>query len=156
MGDRPDKLVKDLVAARSRVRVAPLPAPPGAPGSNYTAGGQPAPTNAAKPTGAGQGVVPVAATGGPAGPRPAPDARKAEAVRLVQEGDRLAAQGEYGKARAKYVEADARGATFGTGETSPALALQRLSARGADAVTRRSPRRRPRPPAGTTRRPRPC
>ena len=111
MGERPEKLIKELQAARAKLKSAPA-----APTGTATAGAQ---TN-----------KPFASTLPPAGT----DARKQSAMRLVSEGRALAEQGNFVAAKAKYAEADKLGATFNAGEFSPGFALQDLNTRGTVAI----------------------
>ncbi len=111
MGDRPDKLVKELQAARTKLKNVPA---------------TPAPTAVA----GAQTNKPFANTLPPAGT----DAKKQSAAKLVNEGRALADQGNFVAAKAKYNEADKLGATFNAGEFSPGFALQDLNARGTAAI----------------------
>ena len=117
--DRADKLVKELVIARSKLKVASTPAYP-----NATAGTQP--------------NRPFASTLPPAGNRPMPgtDGKKAAAVRLMSEAKTLADRGQFAAAKGKYIEADRLGATFTPGEYTPGFGLQELNTRGAAALDR--------------------
>ncbi|MFM8270833.1 MAG: type II secretion system protein GspD, partial [Gemmata sp.] len=116
MGDRPDRLVKELEAARAKFKNVP---------SNPDAA-------------VAQGTRPGApGTGTPPAPAPnavAPDAAKQSATRLVADGRALADQGNFAAAKAKYVEADKLGAAFGPNEFSPGFALQDLNTRGTAAI----------------------
>lgn len=174
MGDRPDKLVKEIEQARAKMKpgagATTAARTPGGPSSGQmTAGARPGsrPTPAANPKmPAGPNVagnMPVAPAGGPLPPVPGPksppdpkavagpvapvkppapaavavvDGKKAEALKLLDEGKKLHAAGDFGGAKVKYAEADKLGATFAAGEYSPQFAMQELSARGADAITR--------------------
>ncbi|MBN9120364.1 MAG: hypothetical protein J0I06_14600 [Planctomycetes bacterium] len=130
-GERPDRLVKELEAARAKIKVAA------------------ARPTAAKPTGANTGTVAAVTPtpNKPAATRPTPpapsgvqqasagvDAKKAGALKLMSEGRALADQGNYAAAKAKFVEADALGASFDAREYSPGFALQELNTRGAAAM----------------------
>lgn len=109
-GERADKLVKELEAARSKLKVAAAK-----PATNTL------PTaNPVRPAGA------TVAVGG--------DAKRAAALKLMGEGRSLADQGNYVAAKAKFTEADALGATYGPGEFTPGFALQDLNARGSAAM----------------------
>ncbi len=115
-GDRPDKLVKDLQAARSKFKnVSPAPANP----NGNVVAGTVTPTKP-DPTG-------VAQVGGA-------DPKKQGAMKLVAEGRALADQGNFAAAKAKYTEADKLGAAFNQGEFSPGFALQDLNTRGSAAI----------------------
>ncbi len=117
-GDRPDKMMKEIKAARDKIKSVP----PGAgAGAAVADAGRPA-----FPT-AGAG------TGAPKPPAGA-DAKKAQAVQLMGEGKKLADAGQYAAARAKLAEADRLGAEFGRTEYAPGDALQELSARGSTAA----------------------
>lgn len=131
-GDRPDKLYKEIQAARARIRTVPAGTTPKLP------------TNGANTaTTAGQfnsAFQPTAATNLPQNPtstRPATganDPKKVAAVQLMTEGKKLADQGNFAAARAKYVEADRVGAQFAPNEYSPSFALQELNTRGQGAI----------------------
>ena len=147
-GDRADKLVKDLEASRAKIKVA-SPAtttaaktpgtttagtrPPTGTNTAVASGVKPAMPSAPPSPGMLPGLAPVAP---PAAPPAATDANKANAQKLLAEGKALANSGDFGGAKAKYVEADKLGATFAASEFGPAFALQELNARGADAVDR--------------------
>ncbi|MBA4190204.1 MAG: hypothetical protein C0467_19640 [Planctomycetaceae bacterium] len=128
-GDRPDKLVKEISAARGRTKNPMPPASgiaakgPNTPSPIQQAGGTKLPGT--------PGVLP--AGGVAAGTA---DAKKAAANKLMAEGRKLADQGMYSAARAKYVEADKLGATFGRGEPTPGFAMQELNTRGAGSIDR--------------------
>ena len=178
MGDRPDKLVKEIEQARSKMkptggaaavaaaRTPGVPAPgpmaantrPGTPGVRPTPGTNPnlpagGPTVArntpASPVGGpippvlGGKVIDPKAIAGPVAPvKPTDpkavvsvDPKKAEAVKLLDDGRKLTAAGDFAGAKAKFQDADKLGATFATSEYGPSFALQELSARGAGAVS---------------------
>ncbi len=113
MGDRADKLIKDIEAARAKVKVASAPRPP------VTGGGVAGTGVAAKP------ATPVAG---------ASDAKKAAAVKLIAEGRACADKGDFAGAKAKFQDADKCGASWAAGEYAPGFALQELNARGAAAM----------------------
>ncbi len=122
-GDRADKLVKELEASRSKLKVAAAkPAAPTTPANTAVASAKPAAP--AQPA-----VTPAGGTKAVGG-----DAKRATALKLLGEGRALADQGNYVAAKAKFAEADAVGATFGPGEFTPGFALQDLNARGAAAM----------------------
>ncbi len=122
MGERPDKLVKDLQDSRSKLRVVATKPPAAVPTGGATAGALPPKPGAMPP--ANTGAQPVAGT----------DAKKAGALKLMAEGRALADQGNYVGAKARYTEADKLGATFAAGEYGPGFALQELNTRGAAAM----------------------
>ena len=139
MGERPDKLVKELQDARAKLKVASTKPPATPPGTPGTGTGSPAvamqpkppvntagmpPTNVASRPPVNTGVQQVAAT----------DPRKAGALKLMAEGKAMADQGNFAAAKTKYIEADKLGATFAPGEYSPGFALQELNTRGAAAM----------------------
>lgn len=139
-GDRPDKLVKDITAARAKLKA---PAMPGGTGTAVAAKGPNAspvvPAGGTKPT-SGSNVTPA---GGVAAKPTAPampatsstaEAKKAAATKLMAEGRKLADQGQFAAARTKYAEADKLGATFGRGEPTPGFALQELNTRAAKSI----------------------
>jgi hypothetical protein len=119
-GDRPDKLVKSIQAARGKLKNVP-PAtgiasmPPTVPSGTKTAGNTPA----FIPAGANIGAMPAAN-----------DPKKLAAAQLLADGRKLADQRNYAAARAKYMEADRLKVAFGTNEFNPGFALQDLNARG--------------------------
>jgi type II secretory pathway component GspD/PulD (secretin)/tetratricopeptide (TPR) repeat protein len=113
MGDRADKLIKDIEAARSKIKVAAAPKPP-APGGTAVASGTG--TKPAAPFVAGA------------------DAKKAAAVKLIADGRACADRGDFAGAKAKYQEADKVGANWAAGEYAPGFALQELNTRGAAAM----------------------
>jgi hypothetical protein len=135
LSDRADKLAKDIQTARAKLKNAPAPA--GMPPGGAVAGNMPnmpaARTNtpAFLPAGA-TGPAPGMAAGRPATPQA--DARKRAALQLLADGQKLASQGQYAAARAKYVEADRAGAAFAADEFNPGFALQDLGARAHKAV----------------------
>ena len=137
MGDRPDKLVKEIEAARAKLKVAatkpPAPAMPASTGAVATA--QPKPAAGAP---ANSGVQQVAGTADPKKPGVQPaaatDPKKAVAVKLMADGKALADQGNFVAAKGKFIEADRIGAAFAPGEYSPGFALQELNTRGAAAM----------------------
>jgi tetratricopeptide (TPR) repeat protein len=139
-GDRADKLVKDLEASRSKLKVAAARpgSTPGAPGSGAPGTGTPGGSTGATAAAPAAPVPPVrtAAATTPAKPTtPAPVGdKKAAAVKLLNEGRALADQGNYAAAKAKFVEADRLGAAFDAREYSPGFALQELNTRGAAAM----------------------
>lgn len=116
-GDRPDKMVKSIQAARGKLNV------PAATAVASTA--MPA-TPAARTPGKTPAFLPAGAmtTAGTADPK------KTAAVQLLAEGRKLADQRNYAAARAKYLEADRLKVSFGTNEFNPGFALQDLNARG--------------------------
>jgi hypothetical protein len=139
-GDRPDKLVKEIEGARTKMKLPATPsAVAGVPGGS---GVRPA-VGTSKP-GDPSGVVPAGGvkppvTAGPLSPTAAKppvnnDARKAAAIKLMGEGKRLADKGDFAGAHAKYLEADRLKAHFAAKERDPGFALQELNARGAAAV----------------------
>ncbi len=142
LSDRPDKMVKDIEAARTRLKVAAAPMMvAGVPGGS---GVRPA-VDTSMPN-APSGVVPAGGikppiTSGPLSPtsanvKPAAsgDAKKIAAVKLVAEGKQLSNKGDFGGAHAKFTEAQKLNATFAANETGPGFALQELNARGASAI----------------------
>jgi tetratricopeptide (TPR) repeat protein len=144
-GDRPDHLYKEIQTARARIKVPPTtphgPSAPGGPSGVMTAGANGSNagqlTSAFQPSGqpsGGHGMQSGTAPGRPA--TGASDPKKAAAVQLMTEGKKLADQGNFAAAKAKYVEADRVGATFGPGEYTPGFALQELNARGQGAIDR--------------------
>lgn len=120
LGDRADKLEKEIQAARSHLNVAstvPNPALMNAsqnPSSFMPAANTPAGAMAARAT-------PL-------------DTKKLEAQRLMSDAKKLADQGMYGQAKVKLIEADHIGANFGPGDYSPNQAMQELSLRGSKAI----------------------
>ena len=125
-GDRPDKLVKEITTARGRIKNT-MPSSSGIASKGPNTSGIQQAGGTKKP--GTPGVFPAGgvATG-------TADAKKASAVKLMAEGRKLADQGMYAAARAKYVEADRLGATFGRGEPTPGFAMQELNTRGARAM----------------------
>jgi Flp pilus assembly secretin CpaC/tetratricopeptide (TPR) repeat protein len=153
VGDRPDKLVKDVEAARAKLHVSPV-APPqnGAMAKNGPAGQPmasaqpPAPKGGVRPAGAPPMPIPqqpsgVVQAGGPKPPTgqpqapAAPDAKKVAALKLMAEGNQLADQGQFVAAQAKYLEAERIGATFSVNEPNPGFARQQLNVRGSATIT---------------------
>ena len=140
MGDRPDKLVKDIEAARAKIKGAATP--PATAGVSGT--GQPFASTL--PPGGGAGVKPAAGTNTPGGamtagvkptsPVVGADPKKAAAVKLLGEGKQLIDKGDFVGAKVKYTAADNLGAAFGPQEYSPSYALQELNTRGTDAIAR--------------------
>jgi len=136
--DRPDKLVKEIEAARGKMKL-PAPAIATASGAN-TGGVVPAggitPKSSVVPA---SGVKPPV-TAGPLSsntvkaPTPATDAKKTAAIKLMAEGKQLAGQGDFTGAHAKYTAAVELKATFSANEVSPDFALKELNARGAAAI----------------------
>ena len=118
MGERPDKLVKDLQAARAKFKNIPTGTAPA--NTTATAVVPPRP-----PANTGTNTVARA---------PTSDAKKQAAVKLVAEGKAFADQGNFVAAKAKYTEADKLGATFAQGEFSPGFALTELNTRGTAAI----------------------
>ena len=124
-GDRPDKLVKSIQAARGKLKNVPpatgmaantmSPMPPATPAAAKTAGNTPA----FLPAGAMTSGMPAAN-----------DPKKLAAAQLLADGRKLADQRNYAAARAKYMEADRLKVAFGTNEFNPGFALQDLNARG--------------------------
>lgn len=121
MGDRADKLVKELQTARSKYKVAPA-APPGTGTATAAAPSARPAANTGTPTGA------VAQVGG------TDAAKKQAANKLLSEGRALADKGDFTAAKAKFTEADKVGANFDAKEFSPGFALQDLNTRGAAAI----------------------
>jgi Flp pilus assembly secretin CpaC len=119
MGDRPDKLVMEIQAARSHLRPAAPSATAPAANNPYASTFQP---SANSPAGAMAAKAPVN------------DAKKASAIQLMGEAKKLADQGLYGQAKAKLMEADRIGATFSATEYSPSLAVLELNRRGSNAI----------------------
>jgi tetratricopeptide (TPR) repeat protein len=129
-GDRPDKIIRQIQAARARLNVPPV-TPPGMPHGVTTASGR-----TGQPTSPVRPATNTTATH-PAANRPAAttspmtaDSKKAAAQRLLAEGKQLADAGQFAAAKARFLEADRLGASFGPQEYSPAFALQDLNARG--------------------------
>ena len=127
-GLRPDKLVKDIQVARSKL--TNVPPPSGAMPSGVTPG-----TTVANGGGAGPQFIPTGANM-PARATSANDPKKAIAVQLINEGRKLADQGMFPAARAKLVEADRVGAAFSANEYSPGFALNDLNTRGKQTIER--------------------
>ncbi len=125
IGDRPDKLVKDIQATRGKLKNVPPP-------------------SGAMPTGAiaGNGgmtpqFLPASATGAmpaTAGMTGANDPKKAAALQLIAEGRKLSDQGMFTAARAKYMEADRLGVAFSANEYGPGFALSDLNTRGKQSI----------------------
>src|SRR5262249_19659787 len=137
LNDRADKLAKDIQAARGKLKNAPPAATLGVMGGGAVAS---APTNTKSKTEflpTGNGVTPAAGmtASRPAGQAaPAADAKKQAALKLLADGQKLAEQGQYAAARAKFVEADKVGAAFAANEYNPGFAMNDLNARGHSAV----------------------
>jgi type II secretory pathway component GspD/PulD (secretin)/tetratricopeptide (TPR) repeat protein len=137
-GDRPDKLVKDITAARGKLKAPALPGGTGTAVASKGPNTAPVmPASGTKPAN-GSNVTPA---GGVASRTPAmpatsstAEAKKTAATKLMAEGRKLADQGQFGAARAKYAEADKLGATFGRGEPTPGFALQELNTRAAKSI----------------------
>ncbi len=125
MGDRPDKLVKDLQATRSKFKVAPTA--PANPNGNAVANKPPNKPLVGTVTPANPGTGTVAQTG-------ATDAKKQTAKKLVAEGRALADQGNFVAAKTKFVEADKINASWSKGDYTPGFALQDLNTRGTAAI----------------------
>ncbi|QEG25417.1 Bacterial type II and III secretion system protein [Gemmata obscuriglobus] len=127
LGDRADKLVKELQTARAKYKVAPA-------GGTAVAGAQPAGAGAAAARPAGTGALPpvTSAAYTPAGGADA--GKKQTATKLLAEGRALADKGDFMAAKAKFAEADRVGASFDAKEFSPGFALQDLNARGTAAI----------------------
>jgi tetratricopeptide (TPR) repeat protein len=126
-GDRPDKLVKEIQAARGRLKNVP---------AANVAANNPLPNTGAKPS-AGFPNSGTSTSGNTAA-KPAVstnDPKKTAAIQLMAEARRLADQGQFAAARAKLQEADRVGATFLPSEPNPGFALQELNQRGANAIT---------------------
>ncbi len=133
LGDRPDKVMKDIQTTRTRLKIAP------AGGAAVASGGPKLPnTNSSAPK--MPPVLPASGTGAQAkaGTPAAPtvDARKTAAVQLMSQGRQLADQGQFIAARAKFTEADRVGAIFEVSERSPGFELQELNTRGSAAIDR--------------------
>lgn len=146
--DRPDKLVKEIEAARGKMK---LPAPPVAlasktgpamPGSGVVPAGGVTPKTPVVPA---SGVKPPVTAGvkppvtaGPLSPTtavpPTADAKKTAAIKLMAEGKVMADKGDFAGAHAKLTAAVQLKATFGTNEVSPDFALRELNARGVTAI----------------------
>jgi Flp pilus assembly secretin CpaC/tetratricopeptide (TPR) repeat protein len=122
MGDRPDKLVKEIQTARSSLHPGGT-TPPVTPSTNgqYSSTFQPSPSTPA---------------GAMAAHTPPMDAKKAMAMQLMGEAKKLADQGAFGPAKAKLIEADRIGAAFNANEYTPGYALQELNSRGLTAINR--------------------
>ena len=134
LGDRPDKLMKEIEAARGKLKPTTLPPPPQPIVAKQAGTGQPF---AATLPAAGTGVKPAAGTMPATAVKPAaPDVKKAAAIKLMTEGKQLADRGEFVAAKAKFTEADKLGAAFTPQEYSPGFALQELNTRGAAAIDR--------------------
>lgn len=122
IGDRPDKLVKEIQAARAHLRPEAMTPP-----AQTALNGQNASTIQPSPiTPAGAMAVRSAPT----------DSRKAAALALMGEAKKLADQGMFGQAKAKLLEADRMGANFGPTDFSPGSAILELNARGSAAINR--------------------
>jgi len=132
-GDRPDKLIRQIQAARARLNVPPI-TPPGTPHGVTTASVRPGqtPSSLTPAHSAGTGSTPSRPAASP--PPATADSKKAAAQRLLAEGKRLADEGQFAAAKARFLEADRLGASFGPQEYSPAYALQDLNARGQRAI----------------------
>jgi type II secretory pathway component GspD/PulD (secretin)/tetratricopeptide (TPR) repeat protein len=127
-GDRADKLAKEIQAARSRIRSVPA-ATASAPPSSGPGAGQF--TSAFQPAG---GTVPASNTPTARPTATTNDPRKATAIKLMTEGKKLADQGNFAAAKAKYLEADRLGVQFDARDYTPSFALQELNARGQGAI----------------------
>jgi type II secretory pathway component GspD/PulD (secretin) len=124
-GERPDKLAKEIKAARERIQpAATTTTSVGMPGVNGqgTSAFAPSPGSMAS-----SGGHPAAG---------ATDPKKATATQLMNEARKLADQGMFGQARAKLSEADRVGAIFAPNEYTPTFAIQELNNRGAGAIER--------------------
>ncbi|MBM3982795.1 MAG: hypothetical protein FJ304_21495 [Planctomycetes bacterium] len=118
MGDRADKLVKELQDARAKIKAAPT-RPAGNPGDQI----------ATRPGTTPGGIAQTGYTN-------TPDAKKQAATKLMADGRALADQDNFAGAKAKFLEADKLSAPFAPNEYSPGYALQELNARGAAAMDR--------------------
>jgi type II secretory pathway component GspD/PulD (secretin)/tetratricopeptide (TPR) repeat protein len=127
-GDRADKLYKEIQTARSRIRTVPITTATTLP-SGGNGSGQP--SSALQPA---SGTTPAATSTAIKPPPGANDNRKATAIKLMTEGKKLADQGNFAAARAKYIEADRLGVQFDSREYTPGFALQELNARGQGAI----------------------
>jgi tetratricopeptide (TPR) repeat protein len=126
-GDRPDKLLRQIQAARARLQVPPTPS--ASPGDTTTfTQSSPSTVTPAVMTPTAGSSIPLANTASPASLATA-NQKKMAAQRLLAEGKRLADEGQFAAARAKFLEADRLGATYAAQEYTPAFALQDLNAR---------------------------
>ncbi|MCS6865532.1 MAG: hypothetical protein RMJ56_16830 [Gemmataceae bacterium] len=135
--DRADKLIKELEAARAKLKV---PAQPTGPNSSAVASTPTAPAAAlSSPKGGNPNSSAVSGNKMP-GPSSANtgtnDPKKATALKLLAEGRTLAERGDLVGAKAKFLEADKLGASFSATEFNPGFALQDLRARGAEMMDR--------------------
>ncbi len=136
LSDRPDKMVKDIEAARSKMKVSAAPMlATGVPGGS---GVRPAlatsTPNAPSGVVTASGIKPLTPTSANVKPAVSSDAKKLAALKLVAEGKQLSNKGDFGGAHAKFTEAQKLNATFAANETGPGFALQELNARGASAI----------------------
>jgi type II secretory pathway component GspD/PulD (secretin) len=137
-GERADKLVKELEAARAKINVAATKPPANnatKPPANTVANNVPNRPPARHPN---QPNPAYTAAGNNAGTHQASgiDTRKAAALKLMAEGKALADQGQFAAAKVKYTEADKLGANFSPSEPNPGFSLQELNTRGAAAMDR--------------------
>src|SRR6185312_10387210 len=120
-GDRPDKMVKEIEAARAKMKLPPAPVQnkvvtamgtqkPGAPSGVVPAGVLKAPVNNAPATPASN-YSNFTRTQTPTA-NAAVDPRKVAAVKLMTEGRQLANQGDFAGAHAKYTGAQKLNARF--------------------------------------------
>ncbi|HXD86951.1 MAG TPA: hypothetical protein VN641_10680, partial [Urbifossiella sp.] len=142
-GDRPDKMVKEIEAARAKMKLPPAPVQnkvvtamgtqkPGAPSGVVPAGGLKAPVNNAPATPASN-YSNFTRTQTPTA-NAAVDPRKVAAVKLMTEGRQLANQGDFAGAHAKYTGAQKLNARFAANEFGPDSALQDLNLHGSMAI----------------------
>jgi hypothetical protein len=118
-GERADKLVKEIQAARSQLQAAGVT------------------STAAMPSGPAANTPSQVTPAGAMAARSMPaDAKKTAALQLMSEAKKLADQGNFGQAKAKLLEADRLGATFGPSEYAPTFALNELNVRGSRAIDR--------------------
>lgn len=129
-GDRPDKIIRQIQAARARLNV-PVVAPTSPANGVTTAGGR-TPSGVPSAAGTANNSTGNRPAGPPSGAPPAD--KKATAQRLLAEGKRLADEGQFAAAKAKFLEADRLGVVFGPQEYTPAYALQDLNVRGQRAI----------------------
>ena len=120
LGDRADKLSKDIQAARGRLKNVP-------PAASGPAAAMPKTEVAAR-----HGHTPAFL---PAGAMVAAnDPKKAAAVQMLAEGRKLAERNQFAAARAKFMEADRLKVNFSANEDNPGFALQELNTRGVQAI----------------------
>ncbi|HEY3788195.1 MAG TPA: hypothetical protein VGL71_05030, partial [Urbifossiella sp.] len=144
-GDRPDKLAKEIEAARARLNV-PVAAPAVA-GMHGDTGVRPA--VGSRMPGATSGVVhaggvkppitpgpltPVSANVKPAVSPAAMDAKKTAAIKLMAQAKQASDKGDFIAAHAKLTEAQKLRAEFTIDEMNPGFALQQLNVHGVAAI----------------------